>query len=135
MSIETVRGVDRMAATRVSFLEQAAVLLAQKSALRNDIYKKMSATCAKELREFSYVEQIRPSTEIKRSICKRCKVSLVSDRNGNSAIAIRRHGRQLQRRCLNCDHKVNYVCNANYRSRNEKADKTTHTPEFYKHSE
>ncbi|KAI6217149.1 hypothetical protein M3Y95_01238200 [Aphelenchoides besseyi] len=125
MSTETIRGVDRMAATRVSFLEQAAILLAQKSASRNDIYTKMSATCAKELREFSYVEQIRPSTEIKRSICKRCKVSLVSDRNGNSTIAVRRRGQQLQRRCLNCDHEVNYVCNSNYRSRNEKANQTS----------
>lgn len=132
---KTVRGIDMSSAMRVSFLEQAAMLLASKSnststytrysenlgTEKSDAMKVLSSASVKEMREFSYVEQIRPSTQIKRSICKQCKVYLVPDKNGKPAIELRRKRKRMIRRCLNCDHEISYQWNPKYKSRNEKA--------------
>lgn len=88
---------------------------------KEDIFKSLSAGCSRELREFSYVEQIRPSTAIKRSICKKCKVYLMPDRNERPPVDVTIRKGRLTRRCANCGHEVTYVCNPHYRSRNERA--------------
>jgi RNase P subunit RPR2 len=83
--------------------------------------KALSSSAVKEIREISYVEQIKPSVEIKRSVCKKCNVYLVPDRNGKPAIKLSRKRNRMIRECLNCGHKVSYLWNPNYKSRNEQA--------------
>lgn len=138
--LKSVKGIDLSAAMRVSFLEQAAILLASKSNLfiailhymiilflgssKNDILRVLSSASVNELREVSYVEQIRPSTSIKRSTCKQCKVYLVPDKNGKPAIELRRKRQCLVRKCLNCGHEVSYRWDPKYKSRSEKAAET-----------
>ncbi|KAI6182699.1 hypothetical protein M3Y97_00408900 [Aphelenchoides bicaudatus] len=124
-SSNAVRGVDASSAMRVSFLEQAAMLLARKSSEKGDVLKVLSMSVANELCEISYVEQIRPSTQIKRSICKKCKVYLVPYRDGKPAIEVKRKKNRLIRKCLNCDQELSYQWNPKYKSRNEKEKSKT----------
>lgn len=81
----------------------------------------ISSALVNEMQKVSYVDQVRPSTEIKRSICKQCKVYLVPDKDGKPAFELRRKRKRLIRQCLNCGHQATYHWNPNYKSRNEKA--------------
>ena len=88
--------------------------------LKGDAFKALACSQVKELREICNVEQIRTSTNMKRSICRRCRLVLVPDRFDAPTLAATRRGHRLIRRCLNCDTRVSYVCNPAYLARSER---------------
>uniref|UniRef100_A0A915E016 Uncharacterized protein n=1 Tax=Ditylenchus dipsaci TaxID=166011 RepID=A0A915E016_9BILA len=86
---------------RLSFLEQAARLLAVQSLIKDDIASLLSKNYVKELREISFAEQLRMDTEFKRTICKKCHRMWVSN-NKKPTISISKGRKKIYRKCMDC---------------------------------
>ncbi|CAD5206909.1 unnamed protein product [Bursaphelenchus okinawaensis] len=120
MSRQNPIGIDKLAALRISYLEQSAALLAKIGDTPSDFYSKLSSHMMTELKEYKYVEQIKTDQTISRSRCKQCRHYFVSKDNGTMSVKVTKQKKRIVRTCLNCNHQVSYLHNPSYKSRNEK---------------
>lgn len=105
---------------RLSFLEQAALILAQQSVSKDDILSHLSKVYLKNLQEISYAEQIQLSTDFKRNICKKCFRIWTTTCGRQPVISIGKGRKKVYRKCLDCGETTGFVANPKYLSRNEK---------------
>uniref|UniRef100_A0A1I7S8U7 Ribonuclease P protein component 4 n=1 Tax=Bursaphelenchus xylophilus TaxID=6326 RepID=A0A1I7S8U7_BURXY len=114
-----------MSALRISYLEQSAALMAQTGASTSDYYDKISSHFMTQLKEFGYVGQIKADQGIKRSQCKKCRHYLVPKSDGSIPMIVTKQKKRIVRTCLNCNHRLSYVHNPEYQSRNERKSGTS----------
>ncbi|KAI1717871.1 RNAse P rpr2/Rpp21/SNM1 subunit domain-containing protein [Ditylenchus destructor] len=101
---------------RLTFLEQAALILAQQSVSKDDILSHLSKIYLKDLQEISYAEQIQLSTDFKRNICKKCFRIWTTTCGRQPVISMRKGRKKVYRKCLDCGETTGFVANANNNS-------------------
>ncbi|KAI1701760.1 RNAse P rpr2/Rpp21/SNM1 subunit domain-containing protein [Ditylenchus destructor] len=102
-----VRGKEQI--LRMSFLEQAALLLAQQSTSIDDTPSQLSKIYVKEIREISYAELIQLDTQFKRNICKKCFRIWAPVAGKYQTMSFRKGRKRIYRKCLDCGNTTGFV--------------------------
>ncbi|KAI1701762.1 RNAse P rpr2/Rpp21/SNM1 subunit domain-containing protein [Ditylenchus destructor] len=113
-----VRGKEQI--LRMSFLEQAALLLAQQSTSIDDTPSQLSKMYVKEIREISYAELIQLDTQFKRNICKKCFRIWAPVAGKYQTVSFRKGRKRIYRKCLDCGKTTGFVADPKFVPRNEK---------------
>uniref|UniRef100_A0A914PI08 Uncharacterized protein n=1 Tax=Panagrolaimus davidi TaxID=227884 RepID=A0A914PI08_9BILA len=106
---------------RISFLQQAAKLMAEKSKSKNDIPSLLSKLYMEELAEVRNIQQTLLSKDFRRSFCRCCNRIWIPNQNGENGIEVKMSKDRIYRKCTDCNSIASFVRNPKYRSRNEKS--------------
>uniref|UniRef100_A0A914YSG9 Uncharacterized protein n=1 Tax=Panagrolaimus superbus TaxID=310955 RepID=A0A914YSG9_9BILA len=106
---------------RISFLQQAAKLMAEKSHSKNDTPSLLSKLYMEELNEVRNIQQTLLSKDLRRSYCRYCNRIWIPDQSGENGIDVKITKDRIYRKCKDCNSMASFVRNPKYQSRNEKA--------------
>jgi RNase P subunit RPR2 len=107
-------------ALRISFLQQAAKLMAEKSESKNDTPSLLSKLYMEELHEVRNIHQTLLSKDIRRSYCRHCNRLWIPNRTRDNGIDVK-ITKRIYRQCKDCGSISSFVRNPKYCSRNEKS--------------